>query len=51
MATVILMLAEGMTVEDVCRDLPELTSDDVAEALRYAADAVRERRLPLRPPS
>ena len=26
-----------------------ITADDVTEALRYAAEAVRERTLPLRP--
>jgi len=33
---------------DLC-DLPDLTPEDVAEALRYAAEPVRERQLPLRP--
>lgn len=46
-ATVISMLADGMTVDEVSRDLPDLTIEDVAEALRYAAEAVRERQLPL----
>ena len=41
--------ADGMTVEEICADLPDLTSEDVAEALRYAAETVRERQLPLRP--
>ena len=48
-ATVVSMVADGMTVEEICRDLPDLASDDVAEALRYAAETVRERHLPLRP--
>jgi uncharacterized protein (DUF433 family) len=48
-ATVVSMIADGMTVDEVCRDLPSLTPDDVAEALRYAAETVRERQLPLRP--
>ncbi len=30
------------------RDLPDLTPEDVAEALRYAAETVRERQLLLR---
>jgi hypothetical protein len=30
-------------------DLPDLTAEDVAESLRYAAAALRERELPLRP--
>jgi uncharacterized protein (DUF433 family) len=48
-ATVVSMVADGMTVDEICADLPDLTPDDVAEALRFAAEAVRERRLPLRP--
>lgn len=48
-ATVVSMVADGMTTAEICRDLPDLTPDDVAEALRYAAETVRERRLPLRP--
>ena len=48
-ATVVSMVADGMTTAEVCADLPDLTPDDVAEALRYAAEAVRERQLPLRP--
>jgi hypothetical protein len=43
------MVVDGMTVNEVCQDLPDLTSEDVAEALRYAAETVRERQLPLRP--
>ena len=48
-ATVVSMVADGMTAAEVCADLPDLTPDDVAEALRYAAETVRERQLPLRP--
>ena len=48
-ATVVSMLADGMTSAQVCHDLPDLTPADVAEALRFAAETVRERQLPLRP--
>jgi uncharacterized protein (DUF433 family) len=47
-ATVIAMLADGMSPEDVVAELPDLTVDDVREALLYAAEALRERELPLR---
>jgi uncharacterized protein (DUF433 family) len=47
-ATVVSMIADGMTVAEICRDLPDLDSGDVTEALQYAAEAVRERELPLR---
>lgn len=49
-ATVVAMVADGMTVEEILADLPYLEAEDVAEALRYAAAAVRERELPLRRP-
>lgn len=48
-ATVVGMVADGMTVEEILTDLPYLEADDIAESLRYAAEAVRERELPLRP--
>lgn len=48
-ATVVGMLAEGMSTADVISEFPQLTDDDVAEALRYAAAAVDERTLPLTP--
>jgi uncharacterized protein (DUF433 family) len=48
-ATVITMFADGMTIEEILSDLPDLTRDDVFEALRFAAETLRERQLPLRP--
>ncbi len=48
-ATVVASLAEGMAPEDLVREFPQLVPEDVAEALRYAAAAVDERELPLRP--
>ncbi len=48
-ATVVGMVADGMTVEEIVADFPYLEPEDVTEALRYAAEAVRERELPLRP--
>ncbi|MCF7551336.1 DUF433 domain-containing protein [Pseudonocardia sp. WMMC193] len=50
-ATVVSMVADGMTVDEICTDLPDLTPEDVAEALRYAAEALRERSIPLRHPA
>ena len=49
-ATVVSMVADGMRVDEILEDLPELEAEDVAEALRYAAEAVRERELPIRQP-
>jgi uncharacterized protein (DUF433 family) len=42
------MIAEGMTVEEILADYPDLEADDIRQALQYAAEAVRERELPLR---
>jgi uncharacterized protein (DUF433 family) len=47
-ATVVAMVADGMTVGEIVAEHPDLTPEDVREALRYAAEAVRERELPLR---
>ena len=46
-ATVVGMVADGMSAEDIIKALPDLTGDDIREALRYAAEAVREREIPL----
>ena len=47
-ATVVGMVAEGMTPEEILRSFPDLESEDVHASLLYAAEAVRERELPLR---
>jgi uncharacterized protein (DUF433 family) len=46
-ATVVDMVADGMTETEILAAYPDLEREDIAEALRYAADAVRERELPL----
>ena len=45
-ATVVRMVADGMTNEQILEDYPDLAKEDIQEALRYAAEAVRERELP-----
>jgi uncharacterized protein (DUF433 family) len=49
-ATVVGMVADGMTEADILAAYPDLERDDIHEALRYAAEAVRERELPLSVP-
>lgn len=49
-ATVVGMIADGMTETEILAAYPDLEHDDIREALRYAADAVRERELPLAAP-
>ena len=46
-ATVVDMIAEGMTHERILEAYPDLEEADIREALRYAAAAVRERELPV----
>ena len=48
-ATVVAMVADGMTEEEILGTYPDLEAEDIREALRYAAEAVRERELPLIP--
>ena len=49
-ATVVGMVADGMTAAEILAAFPDLVAEDISEALRYAADAVRERELPLMVP-
>jgi uncharacterized protein (DUF433 family) len=46
-ATVVGMVADGMTPAEILAAYPDLEADDIRQALLYAADAVRERELPL----
>jgi len=46
-ATVVGMVADGMTETEILKAYPDLEVEDIHEALRYAAEAVRERELPL----
>lgn len=46
-ATVLGMLADGMTAEQILAELPPLEPDDIAAALRFAADTVSDREIPL----
>ncbi|MDZ7336732.1 MAG: DUF433 domain-containing protein [candidate division KSB1 bacterium] len=46
-SVVVGMVAEGMTTEEILRSFPDLEWEDIREALQFAADAVRERELPL----
>ena len=46
-ATVIGMVAEGMSQEEILDAYPDLEPADIQEDLYFAAEAVRERELPL----
>jgi uncharacterized protein (DUF433 family) len=49
-ATVVGMVADGMTEADILAAYPDLQREDIHEALRYAAAALRERELPIATP-
>jgi uncharacterized protein (DUF433 family) len=46
-AAVVEMVSEGMTEPEILTAYPDLETEDIREALRYAAEAVRERELPV----
>lgn len=46
-AAVVEMVSEGMTEPEILNAYPDLEAEDIREALRYAAEAVRERELPV----
>jgi uncharacterized protein (DUF433 family) len=45
--TILEMLAEGMTEQEILAAYPDLEPEDIKEALKFAAEAVQERQLPL----
>ena len=47
-ATVVAMVADGLSPDEILAAYPDLERADITEALRYAAEAVRERELPLK---
>lgn len=49
MTTVVTMVADGMTNAEILNDLPDLEPEDVVESLRFAAETVRERHVPMQP--
>jgi uncharacterized protein (DUF433 family) len=46
-ATVVEMVAERMSEDEILRAYPDLEPEDIRTTLRFAAEAVRERELPL----
>ena len=48
-ATVVNMVAGGMSAQQIVAELPPLELEDIAAALRFAADSVADREIPLQP--
>lgn len=46
-ATIVGMVAEGLDNTEILKAYPDMEPEDIREALRYAAEAVKERELPL----
>lgn len=44
-AAVVGMVSEGMNESEILASFPDLQAEDIRAALRYAAEAVREREL------
>ena len=42
---VLRLLAEGMSVEDILKEYPELTEEDVKDAIRYASKVMSREEL------
>jgi uncharacterized protein (DUF433 family) len=50
-ATVLRMLAGGMTEREILADYPDLEVDDIRECLRFAAVTAMEREIPIPRPA
>lgn len=46
-ATIVAMVADEMNGTEIMAAYPDLEKADIVESLRYAAEALRERELPL----
>jgi uncharacterized protein (DUF433 family) len=47
-ATVVGLVANGLSADEIVADYPQLAAEDVRACLQYAAQAVDERELPVR---
>ena len=46
-ATVITLIAQGLSVNKILAYYPDLVKEDIKQALNFAAETVREKELPL----
>ncbi|MBM2814567.1 MAG: hypothetical protein HW421_1329 [Ignavibacteria bacterium] len=46
-STIVTLVAEGMTNQEIMKAYPDLELEDIKEALVFASEAVRERELPI----
>ncbi len=50
-STIVSMVAEKLNADEILAAYPDLEDEDIDEALRFAAEAVQERALPIIVPS
>ena len=50
-ATLVGLVAQGLSFDEILADYPQLSAEDVRAALEFAAVAVSERQVPLRTPA
>jgi len=46
-ATIVAMVADGMTTDEILEAYPDLEKEDIHESLYFAADALKEKQIPL----
>lgn len=46
-ATIVAMVADNMAEDEILKAYPDLESEDIREALHYAAAALQEREIPM----
>ena len=46
-ATVVAMVADGMSTDEIIKSYPDIEKEDIAEALYFASSALQERQLPI----
>lgn len=44
MATIVAMIADGATTNQIMQEFPDLGEEDIAEALKFASKALQERQ-------
>ena len=46
-ATIITMVAQGITIRQIRKYYPDLKEGDITDALNFAAETVREKEIPI----
>lgn len=47
-STIVTMVAQGNSISDILTFYPDLEREDITQCLNFAAEAVREKQLPLK---